>query len=614
MSSETTLKPKKRNRPSTSAIEDAVAEVINCGQSINKTAIAFKISRAYLAKIVKKARNSAENAYVHCPDIGNKRIFTILQENLLVSYLKTASKMCHGLTRHQTRELAFQYAQANSVCPDKWNDNQTASVDWLRGFMSRHKDLAIRKPESTSLSRATSFNRTNVAAFFEKLTSLYEKYKFPAHMIYNTDETGCSTVTTPPKIIAARGSKQIGQVTSAERGTLITTLFFINAAGGSIPPTFIFPRVNFKNDMLTNGPTGALGLAHLSGWMTEESFVLAMEHFVKHVSPTKENPALILMDNHSSHVNLRVIEFAREKSVIILTFPPHCSHKLQPLDVAVYGPFKTRYRIAMNEWMLSNPGKTVTIYQVGQFVRDAYLAAFSLQNVTQGFVRTGIYPLNSNIFSDDEFLCSYVTDRPYPSSEIQPNPLTESEVLDNNTIQDLERSTAPQPSTSQQNLISPEVIRPFLKAGPRKNLKHSNRKMSSAIITDSAEKKIIEEKGKKMKSKRAKVQKMATKKNIRKLNKRSEKNEESDSTSENGTNISLHDESSIATSEEEILLQIKKRQKDNSSRKIKDICKVCNGSYAISKEEWYKCKICDGWAHESCGVKGKLNYFCQRCF
>ncbi|GBP17966.1 hypothetical protein EVAR_16908_1 [Eumeta japonica] len=172
--------------------------------------------------------------------------------------------------------------------------------------------------------------------------------------------------------------------------------------------------------MLNNGPSGALGLAHVSGWMTEDNFVKAMEHFVSHVKPTGENPALLLLDNHASHVNLRVIEFARKNFIKILTFPSHCSHRLQPLDVTVYGPFKTRYRIAMNEWMLSNTGKTVTIYQVAHFVKDAYLAAFNMQNVTKGFITTGIYPLNSKIFSEDDFLTSFVTDRPDPTlSEAQ---------------------------------------------------------------------------------------------------------------------------------------------------------------------------------------------------
>lgn len=91
--------------------------------------------------------------------------------------------------------------------------------------------------------------------------------------------------------------------------------------------------------------------------MTEECFMKALKHFVIHVKPSQINPALILMDNHSSHVNLSVIQFARENLIIIVTFSPHCSHKLQSLDVTVYSSLKTRYQIAMNEWMLSNPGK-----------------------------------------------------------------------------------------------------------------------------------------------------------------------------------------------------------------------------------------------------------------
>lgn len=81
--------------------------------------------------------------------------------------------------------------------------------------------------------------------------------------------------------------------------------------------------------MLNNGPPGALGMAQTSGRMTEDCCVKALEHFVMHVKPSNENPALIVMDNQSSHVNLKVVEFARQNSIILVTFPPHRNHKLQ---------------------------------------------------------------------------------------------------------------------------------------------------------------------------------------------------------------------------------------------------------------------------------------------
>lgn len=79
--------------------------------------------------------------------------------------------MHYGLTYKQARELAFQYATAFGKCPAKWTENRQAGIDWLEGYMKRHKELSLRKPENASLSRATSFNKHNVTKFFDN----YEK-------------------------------------------------------------------------------------------------------------------------------------------------------------------------------------------------------------------------------------------------------------------------------------------------------------------------------------------------------------------------------------------------------------------------------------------------------
>jgi hypothetical protein len=54
------------------------------------------------------------------------------------------------------------------------------------------------------------------------------------------------------------------------------------------------------------------------------------------VKTTEDKKVLLLMDNHESHVLIA----ARENGIILLTFPPHTSHKLQPLERCVFGPFK----------------------------------------------------------------------------------------------------------------------------------------------------------------------------------------------------------------------------------------------------------------------------------
>lgn len=58
----------------------------------------------------------------------------------------------------------------------------------------------------------------------------------------------------------------------------------------------------------------------------------------------------------------------------------------------------------MNDWMTVNPGKTITIYNVAEFAKDAYYSAFNMRNIISGFKNTGIYPFNKNIFTEDDFL------------------------------------------------------------------------------------------------------------------------------------------------------------------------------------------------------------------
>ena len=60
--------------------------------------------------------------------------------------------------------------------------------------MKRFWDLSLRTPETTNLSRATTFNKTKVMEFFKNIESIQLKYNFGPSDIYNTDETGCCTV------------------------------------------------------------------------------------------------------------------------------------------------------------------------------------------------------------------------------------------------------------------------------------------------------------------------------------------------------------------------------------------------------------------------------------
>ena len=47
---------------------------------------------------------------------------------------------------------------------------------------------------------------------------------------------------------------------------------------------------------------------------------------------SKEKLALLLLDNHHSQFGIETLDFANANGIFMLSVPPHCSHKLQPLD------------------------------------------------------------------------------------------------------------------------------------------------------------------------------------------------------------------------------------------------------------------------------------------
>ena len=108
---------------------------------------------------------------------------------------------------------------------------------------------------------------------------------------------------------------------------------------------------------MNNCTPGAIGVPSPSGWIDTNLFVHYLHHFVEHTKPSESKPVLVILDGHQSHKLIEAIQFARDNYRRLITIPPHTSHKLWPLDLAVFGPLKTGYNRAMDTWMLAHPGQ-----------------------------------------------------------------------------------------------------------------------------------------------------------------------------------------------------------------------------------------------------------------
>ena len=340
------------------------------------------------------------------------------------------------MTRNKCRALIVEYALKNNVTvPNSWKENGMTGEHFWISFKERNR-LAIRTPEATSLARDSAFNRYTVGKFYDNLGSIMDLHKFECHDIYNVDEMGCTTVSAPENIVTGKGVKQVGSITSAERGKLVTAVYGINAAGSVVPPMLIFPRKNVREHFTKGGPPRCIWGANSSGWVNEDLFLDYLNYFIRHTRYSKENKVLLILDNHEAHISLAAIDLAKENGVVLLTMPPHTSHRLQPLDVCCFKPFKMVYAQAMENWMRSNPGKTITIYEIPEFVAHAQLHGLTAKNILSAFQSTGIFPYNRDLFDETDFSPATVTDQDLP------------EELERNDPIPAEQLSAPQPEPS----------------------------------------------------------------------------------------------------------------------------------------------------------------------
>ena len=149
----------------------------------------------------------------------------------------------------------------------------------------------------------------------------------------------------------------MGTITSAEKGQTTTTVICGNAAGHFVPPLLIFPRVKQNIDLMRGAPQGSIQYNCKSGLMQKEIFVAWSKHFIQYTATTKENPCLLILDGHSTHKKrLELIDVARESGMTIVFLPPHCTHRMQPLDVTVMKPLSVNLMKASHKWMGENVG------------------------------------------------------------------------------------------------------------------------------------------------------------------------------------------------------------------------------------------------------------------
>jgi hypothetical protein len=116
--------------------------------------------------------------------------------------------------------------------------------------------------------------------------------------------------------------------------------------------------------------------------------------FFANATKAKGEYRLLTCDGQDSHINGSFIGHCLQNRTTLLILPPHTSHLLQPLDVAIFGPLKKPLTAALAH---PNQAQLIRIQKVEWM--DAYIQARSEtcipNNVGSSWRGAGLFPLHS---------------------------------------------------------------------------------------------------------------------------------------------------------------------------------------------------------------------------
>ena len=150
---------------------------------------------------------------------------------------------------------------------------------------------------------------------------------------------------------------------------------------------------------MKGAPQGSIQHNCKTGWIQKDIFVAWLRHFIKHTGSTTDNPSLIILDGHSTHVkSLELIDLARSSGVTIVCLPPHCTHRMQPLDVSFMRPLSNALGKSAKRFLTANPGLTIGLYRIAEIFGSAYEEVAIPSVLISGFKKCGLFPLDESVY------------------------------------------------------------------------------------------------------------------------------------------------------------------------------------------------------------------------
>ncbi|KIJ44879.1 hypothetical protein M422DRAFT_141415, partial [Sphaerobolus stellatus SS14] len=244
------------------------------------------------------------------------------QEEVLIEYCKYQGLLAQPLSSLALRQHVYHLS------------GKQPSEEWVRHFFARHKEILMKTARGLDPKRAVAFSCKN-----EVVTR-----NIPPQNIFNFDEKGIQLGGGRKNI----RSKYIFSAVDANRYVkksdnlvLVTILECVLATGKLCPPGFVLPKGTVREWSHVDDVGGVA--TSENSWTDDKICVQWFrEVFVPWAKRERDPtfPIVFISDGHGSHKTSSMRAVAVENDIMLISLPPHTTHRLQPLDVGVFAPIQ----------------------------------------------------------------------------------------------------------------------------------------------------------------------------------------------------------------------------------------------------------------------------------
>jgi hypothetical protein len=221
--------------------------------------------------------------------------------------------------------------------------------------------------------------------------------------IWNFDEKGflLGIIQATKRIVPIAQLKKglIKGATQDGSREFISLLAAVSASGMAMPPCLIY--ASDSGDLqdswieeFDHDKDFLYFASSQTGWTNNEMGITWLERFHEYTYQfSGMHTRLLILDGHSSHVNIEFLEMAASHHIIVVVLPPHTTHRLQPLDVGIFSPLALAYSQALDEYIFTSRGfSRMTKRVFYTLFKGAWEKSVTGANILSAFEKTGIFP------------------------------------------------------------------------------------------------------------------------------------------------------------------------------------------------------------------------------